>query len=987
MTLGNLHKFRILMCWLALAMAAQAQQYVFRVFRQPEGLKNLAVHAMTVDRSGYLWQATENGVFRFLGSGFERYGVEEGISELVVMDILADDGGNLWAATRTNLYRWDGTRFRPAGREAIPLAESGDLASEDEHHLLVVSKGRLYRLQTDVNGSLVSFLPVFTERMVAALPELAHLGRVSVTGIEKGRKTIWLGGRTRLLALREERLGRPMEPGDGAVTVWGAAQGLPAERWDAVLQDHAGMLWAAGQNHIAVLPRGAGKFMDRSIPGSDLESTNGHSPMVEDHEGRIVAPTEDGVARWEGDHWRRIGKSNGLTHIPIVSSLVFDAAGDLWIGSMGGGIYDWLGYSAWEGWGDEQKLPSPAIWALAPVPNGRMVVGTEHGLGWVEPRSGDSGTLDQGVRTAMGQVGALMLGADGKGWGGTFLGGILRVDAKAGRVDKVASVPDTIYSVIEDRQGSVYFSTHHGVWVSEKGAPPQRVAAATALLGDGDRVDVAAVGRDGTLWFLANNRLLRLRNGVWSLAPVDGLNVHRDRLFAMSVAPDGALWLTGQLSGTWRLQTQGDRLLATELKLPKEYSSLAPLSIYVDERGWVWLGSDQGILVWNGSAWRHLNQESGLIWNDANQGALLGGPDGSLWVGTSGGLAHLLHPERIFDPVPLSASLVWVQRGRQSFSLGQDLTLPWSAQALEFQFASPTFRNRSELIFRYKLEGMQTEWSEDADGKISFPALPPGEYNLLAVAFNPGLNAFSQPIRVHLKILAPWWRSWWFFTLCVLLLAALLFALFRLRERQLREKSRQLERLVSERTRELEFSREQLRVQATHDGLTGMLNRRGILQAVTREMERGRRENRALIVALVDLDHFKRINDTFGHLAGDEALRWFAASVGAAVRTYDHAGRYGGEEFLIALTQVPADAAEQRLAGLHATISNLQVHTRESEFKMNCSIGAAVIDSAAGYGSIEAVLAVADQALYEAKAAGRNRVVLRRINPADPLPV
>jgi diguanylate cyclase (GGDEF)-like protein len=215
--------------------------------------------------------------------------------------------------------------------------------------------------------------------------------------------------------------------------------------------------------------------------------------------------------------------------------------------------------------------------------------------------------------------------------------------------------------------------------------------------------------------------------------------------------------------------------------------------------------------------------------------------------------------------------------------------------------------------------------------------------------------------------------------LCLLILLVLLLLAALLRTRHLRRRGAELERLVNERTRELEFSREQLRIQMAHDVLTGMLNRVGILGELNAEMDRTRREGGTLLVALVDVDQFKRVNDAYGYQAGDEALRWFAAAVGAAIRVYDHAGRYGGEEFLLVLTEIPRGGAAERLASLHASISNLRIHTREAVFAITCSMGAIVFDPSAAGESVEALLAAADRALYAAKAKGRNRAVLHHV--------
>ena len=214
--------------------------------------------------------------------------------------------------------------------------------------------------------------------------------------------------------------------------------------------------------------------------------------------------------------------------------------------------------------------------------------------------------------------------------------------------------------------------------------------------------------------------------------------------------------------------------------------------------------------------------------------------------------------------------------------------------------------------------------------------------------------------------------------LCCVALLILLLASALMRMRRLRKSNRELKGLVNERTRELELTREQLRIQLAHDVLTGMLNRVGILRELNAEMDRSRREGGTLLVALVDLDSFKRVNDAFGYQAGDEALRWFAAAVGAAIRVYDHAGRYGGEEFLLVLTELPQRGADERLASLHASISNLEIHTPEAEFEITCSMGATVFDPSAGRESAESLLAAADQALYAAKAGGGNRANLHR---------
>jgi len=976
---------RALAGWLALAATLHAQQYVFRAYRQAEGLRNLAVNALATDRKGFLWVATENGVFRFLGSEFVRFGPEQGIAEVDIQAIVLDQNDTVWVGTSENLYRLQGERFVPAQSTPIHIAAWNSLAVEDADHLLIVEKRRLYRLQFNNRNQALSYLPVFPAALVISNPNLAKIFSVGVVHDSFSGSQIWVGGGKRLYSFTNGSPGGAIQPEAGKLVEWGPRQGIAEDDWAGVLLDHAGALWAGGRFHVAALPRGAPRFLDRGIPGSNAGNIYPHAPLIEDREGRILAPTEDGLARWNGSAWWNIGPANGLQLTGHIVGLAFDAAGDPWLAARGDGVFQWAGYEDWEGWNNPQSLPSAVVWAAVPSPDGRIFMGTDKGPAFVDPRTGASGPLFSGTRWTFGQVDTIGINQDGSLWGGTFSAAVLRINPASGKTAQTAKLPAFITRSVADSTGRVFYTTDNGIYVrdaADSRASPRRVPEADPFLAPNPQVDTGCRAANGALWFLAGNRLLRLQNGRWSQPPIDGLPQLHGTMLDLSCAPNGDVWVAGQQTGVWRLSPDRDRLDAWQLLPPRELQSLVPVAIVADRRGWVWLGTDAGLLVWNGRIWRHLTQESGLLWNDVNQGVMLTTQDGSMWIGTSGGMAHLLHPEHVFDSVPLGALITGIRRGEQDYCPAQPIALPWSALPLNFKLSSPTMRNRSELIFRYRMEGLQPDWVESPDGVATFSALPPGQYTFMAMTYNPGLSAYSSVVQLRVTILPPWWRKRWFFALCALGLFLLVVAADRFRASRLIETRKHLETLVRERTLELEASRELLRVQATHDGLTGMLNRVGILRVLAAEMDRARRERTCLVVAIVDLDHFKHINDAFGHMAGDQALRWFAEAVAAAKRSYDHAGRYGGEEFLLVLPQIPPDAAGQRLNALHASISSLHVHFHESRFTFTCSIGATLFNPCAAPATEGALLVAADKALYAAKAGGRNRCCFRAIHEA-----
>ncbi len=172
---------------------------------------------------------------------------------------------------------------------------------------------------------------------------------------------------------------------------------------------------------------------------------------------------------------------------------------------------------------------------------------------------------------------------------------------------------------------------------------------------------------------------------------------------------------------------------------------------------------------------------------------------------------------------------------------------------------------------------------------------------------------------------------------------------------------------------ELVRARELLRKQATRDSLTELLNRGAMFEFLTRELKRAEREGSSLSLIMADIDHFKQVNDRFGHAAGDAVLRETAKRIAAGVRPYDAPCRYGGEEFIIVMPNCDLDGATARARDICSTIAATSVQVPEGVLNVTCSLGVTATSGAAGY-DINALMQEADEALYVAKGQGRNRV-------------
>ncbi len=170
-------------------------------------------------------------------------------------------------------------------------------------------------------------------------------------------------------------------------------------------------------------------------------------------------------------------------------------------------------------------------------------------------------------------------------------------------------------------------------------------------------------------------------------------------------------------------------------------------------------------------------------------------------------------------------------------------------------------------------------------------------------------------------------------------------------------------------------SREALRREAMHDALTGLLNRTALLEHLERELLRVARQSGSLCAIMIDVDHFKSINDEHGHLVGDSVLRMLARRFGGVLRTYDAAGRFGGEEFLLVLPDCDARYGQAVAERLRREIAGRPVRTQRGDIQVTASLGVAAAEPSR-HASAEMLLRAADLAMYRAKFDGRNRTCL-----------
>lgn len=362
-------------------------------------------------------------------------------------------------------------------------------------------------------------------------------------------------------------------------------------------------------------------------------------------------------------------------------------------------------------------------------------------------------------------------------------------------------------------------------------------------------------------------------------------------------------------------------------------------------------------------------RRDGMLHEECNTNAQLLDRHGRFWTGTLAGLTVFDPARRLVDhqAKPLSFDQVLVDDRPVDWPSGR-LQLQPGERELQIGFALRSWHREGESRYRVHLAGYDVQpaqWSEQS--RVNYNGLPPGHYGLEVEARDYAGNV-SGPLKLSIEVIPAWWQrplTQWLLAALVPLLA---FAVGAWRARQLRAQRRHLETVVAHRTEELHAANTRLRELSYTDALTGLPNRRCLLDALAAA------QPAPVALLFLDVDHFKDFNDEFGHPAGDEALRQVALAMRTVAPPDALLSRYGGEEFACLLRSAEDPAEVEMLAErLRIAVAGRPVAlpgTTQVE-ALTISLGVA-IGPLAGEADAHRLLKDADLALYAAKRAGRD---------------
>jgi signal transduction histidine kinase/ligand-binding sensor domain-containing protein/CheY-like chemotaxis protein len=765
---------------------AVAQRYTFRTYSQPEGLTNMAVYCLLQDREGFIWAGTDNGLFRYDGRSFHSYSAKAGLPSATVFGLAESPDGVLWAATQRGLARKDGERFKVAdlGGRTDPVSK---IQFDGHGRMYVVTDSRLVAGERLANGRY-RFHTVFEGGVNGLLTEPAG----SVWFTSGGELYRSFGG-----------IYRPV----------GQQLGLPHDRWLDIVRESSGSIWIRSLGHLYELQPGSARFVKRDAGAPEsAEATLAVLPS-----GDLIAQTVSGFAIRKGSGWELVEARKGLP-ADSVSSVMQDREGSIWIGLNGAGLARWLGRGQWEGWTNAEGLLQNCVWSVQRDRQGTLWVGTNGGLQALPAgtRRWRNWTSKDGV--GVGGVTVVVCDPQGGVWVGNRPGkstGVLSLLSADGRAATVYGAEDGLET---SGVTGLLLDSRRYLWVTGRG-----VYRSTTPVGAVPRLRFQHIGpeenfptrrnqpivdRNGAVWVPGLAGLLRFENERWSsLGVKDGLL--ETSVLGITEDADGSLWICYQdaLGLTHLMPRRGGGFAAEHFRRGQGLRSDQVYFVRPDRKGNLWVGTDSGLDVRSGGGWHHYDRDEGLIWDDCNENGFFADTDGSVWIGTSGGLAHFRPRSAPFPDLSPPVVLTSVQAGGKTYSQFDAPRLRHDRNSLLVDFAALTFVYERDVSFRYRLGGFESNWINTAQREVRYSNLPPGSYVFEVMAQSPAGLLSERPARFAFTVEPAWWQNMWFQAACILVFLASVYLTIRWHLRHVFEQKRQLETAVQRRTQELEAAK------------------------------------------------------------------------------------------------------------------------------------------------------------------------------------
>lgn len=954
----------------ATAIIREGTSPSFEIIDRSTGLSNLSVSSIVQDKDGFIWFGTQGGLNRYDGRNFKTYTNNpyntEGINHNLIQTMTYDPEAHaIWIGTYQGVSRFD-------------------IASDTFKHYTVDANGLsnpvVVAIEKDVDGviwagtldGLNRIDPETDEIKVYDVPNKVvrdiHLDSAG---------NLWIGSYDGLLYF------------DYVMdTVMHADYTLPSQNVMVVNEFDPGILslglWGGGVVKINLETDRVREFSfadDRVY--SYIRTTDG-TEWVGTWGGGLFAICADGKRYHFSDH----DPVSSLPH-PIVYSMLQDDMGILWIGTNGGGV------------AKVNPLKRNFV-KYRNIPD--------------DPTTLSAGKINA---IAMDDLGYLWVSVYNAGLNRiSYSGSITKFDAMPGE-DGALNNPNVV-AVTKDKSGNLLFGA--GNMIQSYNVVDNRF---DTLVSFADDVLVYAIenGNHDDLWIgtyrdgVFHYDIKSKRFTQYSLAKTGDFAISDNLIYDVHMDSTGRLWVA--TNNGLNVMAPGTTSFTTYKSVAGDRTKPATNTfrvVFEDSRGRIWIGSvGGGIALFNEDATFKTFLESDGMPSNVVLG-ILEGTDGRIWASTHNGLAVInpdsldifaLTPEEgiggyefnsgyykdadgnlyfggihgvttipgsisegVSAPPRLYITGVEVYQkpfgDKRVFYNNDVLTFEPDETFISFRFVALDYDSPEKTKFTYRLRGFDNDWINSGSvNYVNYSRLPHGRYTFEVYAETArGVVSAIESLSIVIK--TPWYASWWAYLAYIALMMVMLFGLFKTwQSHVLAQRNEELAKINTA----LENANDKLEKLSTHDPLTSVYNRRYLTVRLDEELHMAIRSGINLSIIMLDLDNFKTINDSFGHLTGDQYLMKVGEKIRTSLpRSTDFVVRYGGDEFMVVLFDTDIDGALIVAEHIRKNIEDIDLMDGDTrlDVQTTCSMGVMTVRPEAGM-NLETLTKKADEALYEAK--------------------
>lgn len=808
-------KFCLALCALNFVFSARAQHFEIRNYSVKEGVGQSQVYTLCQDKRGFVWMGTRGGgVTGFDGMEFRQLTTRNGLSDNYISSIKTDAAGNLWIASNAGISMYNGRVFKNyyihSGTNKI---EVSDFVIAGNGVVYVASESGLYSL------------------VKSTFTRLTDSGKVLSSVVTDKSGYVWYG---------TARGVKRYDPVKKKTTSY-----LTNRYINKVYSDASGKIWVGTYGNGIYLGDQNG-FRPFTANG-EIKASEIYE-IYQDPKGNFWFGTlSSGIYKYEplGKNVVHISEKDGLSN-NHVRSIICDREGNYWFGTSGGGVCHYFGLP-FSHYDRRSGLKETYIYSVFSDSRNRLWVGTGNSgvavldSGQFRNFGADSGFSDSKIRAfAEDSSGDIWLGSEGDGlwrYNGKYFESIRPLENKfircmlvADNTIWVSAAGLGIYSINrgEANAGNLIVRNYN----KQHGLLENRVSAIISL----NNGDIAYGTENSGIGFLSSGKPVPK-----VITTVHGLPSEKIRCLVADTF--GYLWAGTAGGGIARIRLADGTPVIESKSFNKKLRSLNIYLMVFDKKGNLFIGTESGLdyitLDKNRNliSVRHFGKNEGFVGIETCQNAVAADSEGYLWFGTINGLTQCNPGAITRNLVPPSVGITGIKlfykdimQTEYSKFAGNwfeftDLDLPYDQNHLTFDLRGIHFGNPDQVAFRWMLKGSDEEWSPESQQRsVTYSNIPPGEYTFLVMGRNADGIWTQEPVKISFRIHPPYWQTWWFRTLIILLLAGSLSLLFRLRLKSLNRRTQKAAEKLQMEKKLADLEHQALRLQMNPHFIFNALN-------------------------------------------------------------------------------------------------------------------------------------------------------------------